>query len=72
MQIKYSTKLSQKEIQTLRRLATRTRIPQSKLLEEAIQLLEAQYTNDVVTPEFRRQVDASITRNRPLLKRLAK
>ncbi len=72
MQIKYSTKLSQKEIQTLRRLATQTRIPQSKLLEEAIQLLEAQYTNDVVTPAFRRRVDASIARNRPLLKRLAK
>ena len=71
MHIKYSTKLNQKIVQILKRLAERTRIPQSKLLEEAVQLLEAQYANDVVTPDFRRRVDASIARHRPLLKRLA-
>ena len=71
MQIKYSTKLGQKEVRTLRRLSEQTRIPQSKLLEEAVHLLEAQFANDVVTPEFRRQVDQSIQRNLPLLKRLA-
>ena len=71
MQIKYSTKLGQKEVRTLRRLSEQTRIPQSKLLEEAVHLLEAQFANDVVTPEFRRMVDQSIQRNLPLLKRLA-
>lgn len=71
MQLKYSTKLGQSEIRALKRLAEQTRIPQSKLLEEAIHLLEAQYAHDVVTPEFRRRVDASIARHRPLLKRLA-
>lgn len=71
MQVKYSTKLERKEIQTLRRLAEQTRIPQSKLIEEAIHLLEAQYAHDVVTPDFRRRVDASIARHRPLLKHLA-
>lgn len=71
MHIKYSTKLNKKIVQILKRLAERTRIPQSKLLEEAVQLLEAQYANDVVTPDFRRRVDASIARHRPLLKRLA-
>ena len=72
MQIKYSTKLSRKEIQTIKRIAAQTRIPQSKLLEEAIQLLEAQYANDIITPEFRRRVDSSVARNQKLLKRLAK
>lgn len=71
MHIKYSTKLDKKIVQILKHLAERTRIPQSRLLEEAVQLLEAQYANDVVTPDFRRRVDASIARHRPLLKRLA-
>ena len=71
MQIKYSTKLGEKEVRALRRISERSRIPQSKLLEEAIHLLEAQFTNDVVTPEFRRLVDRSVQRNLPLLKRLA-
>ena len=71
MSVKYSTHLGQEEVRTLKRLSEATRVPQSKLLEEAIHLLEAQYENDVVTPEFRRMVDASIARHRPLLKRLA-
>lgn len=71
MQIKYSTKLGEKEVNALKRISEQSRIPQSKLLEEAIHLLEAQFSNDVVTPEFRRRVDHSIQRNLPLLKRLA-
>ena len=71
MMIKYSTQLRDKEVRILRRLSEQTRIPQSKLLEEAIDLLAAQFANDVITPEFRRTVDQSIQRNLPLLKRLA-
>ncbi|MBI3616376.1 MAG: ribbon-helix-helix domain-containing protein [Candidatus Omnitrophica bacterium] len=69
--VKYSTQLHDRDARVLRRLSEQTRIPQSKLLEEAIHLLEAQFANDVVTPEFRRLVDQSIQRNLPLLKRLA-
>ena len=71
MQVKYSTKLDQSHVRILKRLSVQTKIPQSKLIQEAISLLEAQYANDVVTPEFSRMVDASIARHRPLLKRLA-
>lgn len=71
MTVKFSTTLGKKEVQTLRRISEQSRIPQSKLLEEAIHLLEAQFSNDVVTPEFRRRVDRSIQRNLPLLKHLA-
>lgn len=71
MQVKYSTTLNEKVVRTLRRLADRSHIPQSKLLEEAVHLLEAQRASDVVTPEFRRLVDRSIQKNLPLLKRLA-
>ena len=71
MQVKYSTKLGQKEVRTLKRLSEKSRIPQSKLLEEAIHLLEAQFSNDVVTPEFRRIADQTIKEDLPALKRLA-
>lgn len=71
MLVKYSTKIDQKAVRGLRRLAERTRVPQARLLTEAIRLLESQYANDVVTPEFREKVDRSIQRNLPLLKRLA-
>ena len=71
MQIKYSTKLGAKEVKTLKRLSEQSRIPQSKLLEEAIHLLDAQFSNDVVTPEFRRLVDQTIKEDLPALRRLA-
>ncbi|MBI4313181.1 MAG: ribbon-helix-helix domain-containing protein [Candidatus Omnitrophica bacterium] len=71
MMAKYSTQLQTKRIHALKQLSEKTRIPQSALLDEAIRLLEAQYAQDVVTPEFRRRVDDSIKRNLPLLKRLA-
>lgn len=71
MMTKYSTLLPTKRVQSLKRLSHQTRIPQSALLDEAIQLLEAQYAHDVITPEFRRRVDESLKRHLPLLKRLA-
>ena len=72
MQIKYSTKIGEKEVRTLKRLSEKSRIPQSKLLEEATHLLDAQFANDVVTPEFRRLVDQTIKEDLPALRRLAK
>ncbi len=71
MKLNFSTKMEAKKVRTLKRLSEQSRIPQSKLLEEAIDLLEAQFATDVVTPEFRRMVDRSIQKNLPLLKRLA-
>ncbi len=72
MQVKYSTKLGENEARTLKRLSQQSRIPQSKLLEEAIHLLEAQFSNDVVAPEFRRSVDQTIKEDLPALRRLAR
>lgn len=72
MPIKYSTKLGEKEVGALRRLSEQSRIPQAKLLEEAIHLLEAQFANDVVTPDFRRLVDQTVKEDLPALRRLAK
>lgn len=71
MKLNFSTKLEAKKVRTLKRLSEQSRIPQSRLLENAIDLLEAQFATDVITPEFRRVVDRSIQRNLPLLKKLA-
>ncbi len=71
MQVKYSTMLDAQRVKRLRGWSAQTKIPQAKLLEEAIDLLGASLAHDVVTPAFRRMVDASISRHRPLLKRLA-
>lgn len=71
MQVKYSTMLDARKVKQLREWSSQTKVPQAKLLEEAIDLLGASLAHDVVTPEFRRMVDASISRHRPLLKRLA-
>ncbi len=71
MQIKYSTKVDAKVVRTLRRLSEKSRIPQSKLFEEAVHLLEAQFEQDVVTPEFRRLADQTMKEDLPALRRLA-
>ena len=71
MKLNFSTKLEAKKVKTLKRLSEQSRIPQAKLLEEAIDLLEAQFSTDVITPEFRRTVDRSIQKHLPLLKKLA-
>ncbi len=71
MKLNLSTKLGAKEVRTLKRLSEQSRIPQSRLLEEAIHLLEARFVNDVITPEFRRLVDQTLKDDLPALKRLA-
>ena len=71
MKLNFSTKLEAKRVRTLKKLSEQSRIPQSKLLEDAILLLEAQFATDVITPEFRRVVDQTIKEDLPALRRLA-
>ena len=71
MKLNFSTKLEAKKVRTLKRLSEQSRIPQSKLLEDAIDLLETQFATDVITPEFRRAVDQTVKEDLPALRRLA-
>ena len=71
MKLNFSTKLEAKRVRTLKKLSEQSRIPQSKLLEDAILLLEAQFATDVITPEFRRVVDQTIKEDLSALRRLA-
>ena len=71
MKLNFSTKLEAKKVRTLKRLSEQSRIPQSKLLEEAIDLLETQFATDIITSEFRRAVDQTVKEDLPALRRLA-
>lgn len=71
MKLNFSTKLEAKRVRTLKRLSEQSRIPQSKLLEDAIDLLEAQFATDVITPGFLQVVDQTIKEDLPALRRLA-
>ncbi|MBI4226938.1 MAG: ribbon-helix-helix domain-containing protein [Candidatus Omnitrophica bacterium] len=72
MQVKYSTMLDARKVKQLREWSSQTKVPQAKLLEEAIDLLGASLAHDVVTPAYRRVVDQVIKEDLPALKRLAK
>lgn len=71
MQIKYSTTLEAGRVKKLKQWSQETKIPQAKLVEQAIDLLGAQLVCDRVTPEFRRIVDQVIKEDLPALRRLA-
>jgi predicted DNA-binding protein len=66
----FNTKLKEEQIRLLDEISERTHIPKSRLVRQAIDLLIAEYQNDVITPQFVRLVDESISENLHLLKRL--
>lgn len=72
MQVKYSTTLDAKQVKQLKQWSQETKIPQAKLMGQALDLLGAQLVCDRITPEFRRIVDQVIKEDLPALRRLAK
>ena len=49
-----------------------THIPKSSLVRQGIELILLQAKEDVMSSDFRREVDALLSEDRALLKRLAK
>ena len=70
--IALSAKLPKEQVKALKSLSERTRIPQSELIREGIDLVLERHKEDVVTPELRRQIDKLLSKDAHLLKRLAK
>lgn len=66
-----SLKIGDAQLKLLKAMSKATRIPQSALVRQGIELILLRAKEDVITPEFRRDVDAFIRENRSLLKRLA-
>lgn len=67
-----SLKLDDEQITLLKQVSKATQIPTSALVRRGITLILQQLKEDVVSGDFRREVDALLTEDRELLKRLAK
>ena len=67
-----SLKLDEQQVRLLEQASKATRVPKSALVRRGIELALQEVKENVVSPEFRREVDALLSEDRELLKRLAK
>ena len=67
-----SLKLDDRQLKLLEQVSRTTHIPKSSLVRKGIELILLQAKEDVISEDFRRKVDALLSRDRELLKRLAK
>ena len=67
-----SLKLDDRQLKLLEQVSRSTRIPKSALVRKGIELILLQAKEDVISSDFRREVDALLSQDRELLKRLAK
>ncbi len=67
-----SLKLEERQLKLLEQVSRATQIPKSSLVRKGIELILLQAKEDVISPDFRREVDALLRQDKQLLKRLAK
>ncbi|GEM_PF-1408806 len=67
-----SLKLDDQQVKLLDQASRLTHIPKSALVRQGIALILQQVKADVLSTDFRREVDALLGEDRELLKRLAK
>ena len=67
-----SLKLEDRQVRLLDELSRVTRIPKSALVRKGIDLVLQQAKDDMISVELRREIDALLTEDRELLRRLAK
>ena len=67
-----SLKIEDRQLKLLEQMAKSTRIPKSALIRKGIDLVLQQAKEDVISSQFRREVDALLAEDHTLLKRLAK
>ena len=67
-----SLKLDDRQLKLLEQVSRTTHIPKSALVRKGIEIILLQAKEDVISEDFRRKVDALLSRDRELLKRLAK
>ena len=66
-----SLKLDERQLKLLAQVSRSTHIPKSSLVRKGIELILLQAKEDMVSSDFRREVDALLSQDRALLKRLA-
>ena len=67
-----SLKLEDRQVKLLDELSRVTHIQKSALVRKGIDLVLQQAKDDMISVELRREIDALLTEDRELLKRLAK
>lgn len=67
-----SLKLEERQLKLLEQASRSTHIPKSALVRKGVDLVLQQLKDDVLSVGFRREVDALLTDDHELLKRLAK
>ena len=67
-----SLKLEDRQLKLLEQVSRASRIPKSSLVRKGIELILLQAKEDVLSADFRREVDALLSQDRALLKRLAR
>ena len=67
-----SLKLEDEQLKLLKQASKATHVPFSALVRRGVDLVLQQLKDDVVSADFRREVDALMSEDRELLKRLAK
>lgn len=67
-----SLKLEDRQLALLEQVSRATRVPKSALVRKGIDLVLQQAKEDVISTDFRREVDALLRQDQALLKRLAK
>ncbi len=67
-----SLKLEARQLKLLEEASKASHIPKSALIRQGIELVLERLKADVISPEFRREVDALLCEDRELLKHLAK
>ena len=67
-----SLKLEDRQLELLEQVSRATRVPKSALVRKGIDLVLQQAKEDVISVDFRREVDALLRQDQSLLRRLAK
>ncbi|MBI4051507.1 MAG: ribbon-helix-helix domain-containing protein, partial [Elusimicrobia bacterium] len=67
-----TAKLDEKTLEALKTISERTRIPQSELIREGISWVLRRHSEDILTPEFKNEIEALLKEDSGLLKRLSK
>ena len=67
-----SLKVDERQVELLDQVSRATHIPKSALVRKGIDLVLRQMKEEVISVELRREIDALLTEDQELLKRLAK
>ncbi len=67
----FTTKLDEKTVKALKAVSERTRIPQSELVREGVELALRRHAEDIISPQLRQDIEELLREDKSLLQRLS-